>query len=161
MPRCRPDGTFKMLFHMVPAAQKLFQDLICTLSMLISLVRVAPFLARPSLGSETALPAMNSPRMLNSCIFVGRCRHTPCPILANGGGPGVVAGVGARKAKGNCQVGGSIVEEELIYEKLPADIAERHVLLMDPILSTGNSALRAIQVCAVQGMLSDRACQQN
>ena len=28
---------------------------------------------------------------------------------------------------------------QLIYEKLPHDIAERHVLLMDPILGTGNS----------------------
>ena len=37
-------------------------------------------------------------------------------------------------------------EEELIYEKLPADIAARHVLLLDPILATGNSAARAIQV---------------
>ena len=38
------------------------------------------------------------------------------------------------------------MEKELIYEKLPADIAERHVLVMDPILATGNSAVRAIQV---------------
>ncbi len=38
------------------------------------------------------------------------------------------------------------MDKELIYEKLPADIAERHVLLMDPILATGNSAIRAIQV---------------
>ena len=38
------------------------------------------------------------------------------------------------------------MDKELIYEKLPADIAERHVLLMDPILATGNSAVRAIQV---------------
>lgn len=29
------------------------------------------------------------------------------------------------------------VEQELIYEKLPADIADRYVLLMDPILGTG------------------------
>ena len=41
---------------------------------------------------------------------------------------------------------GHEIEQELIYEKLPADIAERHVLLMDPILATGNSAARAIQV---------------
>lgn len=74
-------------------------------------------------------------------------RHKPCPILANGDAPEIVAGVGARsKSRGNCHMGGSIVEEELIYEKLPADIAERHVLLLDPILATGNSALRAIQV---------------
>lgn len=45
------------------------------------------------------------------------------------------------------RVGDNLVEQELIYEKLPADIAERHVLLMDPILATGNSAARAIQVC--------------
>lgn len=38
------------------------------------------------------------------------------------------------------------VEQELIYEKLPADIADRYVLLMDPILGSGRSASRAIQV---------------
>jgi hypothetical protein len=43
-------------------------------------------------------------------------------------------------------VGDTVVEQELIYEKLPGDIAKRHVLLMDPILATGNSAARAIQV---------------
>ena len=45
------------------------------------------------------------------------------------------------------RVGDNVVDKELIYEKLPADIAERHVLLMDPILATGNSAVKAIQVC--------------
>ena len=40
------------------------------------------------------------------------------------------------------------VEEELVYEKLPKDIHDRHVLLMDPILGTGNTASRAIQVRA-------------
>ena len=44
------------------------------------------------------------------------------------------------------RVGDNVVDKELIYEKLPADIAERHVLLMDPILATGNSAVKAIQV---------------
>ncbi len=43
-------------------------------------------------------------------------------------------------------MGDTVVEQELIYEKLPGDIAKRHVLLMDPILATGNSAARAIQV---------------
>lgn len=28
---------------------------------------------------------------------------------------------------------------QLIYEKLPADISDRHVLLLDPILGTGES----------------------
>ena len=38
------------------------------------------------------------------------------------------------------------MEQELVYEKLPKDIAQRHVLLMDPILATGHSAERAINV---------------
>ena len=36
-------------------------------------------------------------------------------------------------------------DEELIYEKLPVDIAQRHVLLLDPVLATGTSAARAVQ----------------
>lgn len=36
--------------------------------------------------------------------------------------------------------------QTLVYEKLPHDIATRHVLLMDPILATGNSATKAIEV---------------
>jgi hypothetical protein len=40
------------------------------------------------------------------------------------------------------------VDQEIVYEKLPADIADRFVMLMDPILGSGNSALRAIQVWA-------------
>ena len=45
----------------------------------------------------------------------------------------------------SCRVRDQLVEQELIYEKLPKDIASPHVLLMDPILATGNSAARAIQ----------------
>ncbi|CAL5221877.1 g4140 [Coccomyxa viridis] len=50
------------------------------------------------------------------------------------------------------RVGDHVMDKELIYEKLPADIAERHVLLMDPILATGNSAVRAIQVVLSKGV---------
>lgn len=41
------------------------------------------------------------------------------------------------------------VEREIVYEKLPPDIADRFVLLMDPILASGTSAARAIQVSAL------------
>jgi len=37
-------------------------------------------------------------------------------------------------------------KDALAYENLPHDIADRHVLLMDPILSTGTSALRAVDL---------------
>lgn len=40
---------------------------------------------------------------------------------------------------------------ELVYEKLPADIANRYVLLLDPVLGTGNTACKAIRVGCVAG----------
>eukprot|EP01024_Parvocaulis_polyphysoides_P030043 TRINITY_DN2730_c0_g1_i5.p2 TRINITY_DN2730_c0_g1~~TRINITY_DN2730_c0_g1_i5.p2 ORF type:complete len:130 (-),score=15.82 TRINITY_DN2730_c0_g1_i5:211-600(-) len=47
-------------------------------------------------------------------------------------------------------------QDELVYEKLPSDIAQRHVLLMDPILGTGNTACRAIRVLLDKGVGEDR-----
>ncbi|KAI8016055.1 AUGMIN subunit 4 [Camellia lanceoleosa] len=40
----------------------------------------------------------------------------------------------------------------LIYEKLPKDISERHVLLLDPVLATGNSANQAIELLIQKGV---------
>ncbi|CAN0879428.1 Uridine kinase-like protein 4 [Linum grandiflorum] len=42
--------------------------------------------------------------------------------------------------------------QHLIYEKLPKDIADRHVLLLDPILGTGNSAVQAISLLVSKGV---------
>ncbi|XP_029124790.1 uridine kinase-like protein 3 isoform X1 [Cajanus cajan] len=42
--------------------------------------------------------------------------------------------------------------QQLIYEKLPSDISERHVLLLDPILGTGNSAVQAISLLLKKGV---------
>ncbi|KAL4336128.1 hypothetical protein GQ457_07G000560 [Hibiscus cannabinus] len=42
--------------------------------------------------------------------------------------------------------------KQLIYEKLPNDIAERHVLLLDPVLGTGNSASHAIELLLRKGV---------
>ncbi|KAF3341696.1 uridine kinase-like protein 3 [Carex littledalei] len=42
--------------------------------------------------------------------------------------------------------------EQLIYQHLPKDIAERHVLLLDPILATGNSAVQAISLMLERGV---------
>mmetsp|Transcript_27370 Transcript_27370/g.48754 ORF Transcript_27370/g.48754 Transcript_27370/m.48754 type:complete len:475 (-) Transcript_27370:516-1940(-) len=45
---------------------------------------------------------------------------------------------------------------ELVYEKLPMDVADRYVMLMDPILGTGNTAQRAIQVLLSKGVDESR-----
>ncbi|KAL0431570.1 UNVERIFIED_CONTAM: Uridine kinase-like protein 1, chloroplastic [Sesamum radiatum] len=42
--------------------------------------------------------------------------------------------------------------KQLIYEKLPKDICERHVLLLDPVLATGNSANEAIELLIQKGV---------
>ncbi|XP_061342234.1 uridine/cytidine kinase UKL1, chloroplastic-like isoform X2 [Gastrolobium bilobum] len=47
-------------------------------------------------------------------------------------------------------------ETQLIYEKLPKDIADRHVLLMDPVLGTGNSASQAIDLLIKKGVPDSR-----
>ncbi|KAL5718048.1 uridine/cytidine kinase [Ranunculus cassubicifolius] len=41
---------------------------------------------------------------------------------------------------------------QLIYERLPADISSRRVLLLDPILATGNSAVKAISLLISKGV---------
>jgi uridine kinase len=46
--------------------------------------------------------------------------------------------------------------KRLIYEKLPKDIKDRHVLLLDPILATGNSAVQAIELLIEKGVPEDR-----
>ncbi|KAL3813834.1 hypothetical protein ACJIZ3_015102 [Penstemon smallii] len=43
-------------------------------------------------------------------------------------------------------------QQQLIYEKLPSDIASRHVLLLDPVLATGNSAVKVISVLLSKGV---------
>ncbi|KAF9663559.1 hypothetical protein SADUNF_Sadunf17G0064000 [Salix dunnii] len=42
---------------------------------------------------------------------------------------------------------------QLIYEKLPEDISSRHVLLLDPVLASGNSAVKAINLLLSKGVV--------
>ncbi|XP_042497120.1 uridine kinase-like protein 3 [Macadamia integrifolia] len=41
---------------------------------------------------------------------------------------------------------------QLIYEKLPEDISSHHVLLLDPVLASGNSAVKAISLLVSKGV---------
>ncbi|KAI9757865.1 MAG: Uracil phosphoribosyltransferase, synthesizes UMP from uracil [Chaenotheca gracillima] len=45
---------------------------------------------------------------------------------------------------------------KLFYDKLPADIAERWVLLLDPMFATGGSATMAVDVLISRGVPEDR-----
>lgn len=44
----------------------------------------------------------------------------------------------------------------LLYSKLPADIHERYVLLLDPMLATGGSACMAVRVLKEKGVPLER-----
>ncbi|GIE34033.1 uracil phosphoribosyltransferase [Actinoplanes italicus] len=52
-------------------------------------------------------------------------------------------------------------QPHLHYAKLPTDIAERHVLLLDPMLATGGTALAAIGVLTGRGVPEDRIVMIN
>ncbi|KAG2114617.1 PRTase-like protein [Suillus discolor] len=45
---------------------------------------------------------------------------------------------------------------KLFYSKLPEDIASRYVLLLDPMLATGGSAMKAVEVLQEQGVPEER-----
>jgi uracil phosphoribosyltransferase len=54
-----------------------------------------------------------------------------------------------QRDEGTCQ-------PKLFYEKLPTDIADRWVLLLDPMFATGGSAMMAIDVLKAKGVPEDR-----
>lgn len=45
---------------------------------------------------------------------------------------------------------------KLFYDKLPEDIADRWVLLLDPMFATGGSATMAVEVLISRGVPEDR-----
>ncbi|KAE9402998.1 PRTase-like protein [Gymnopus androsaceus JB14] len=45
---------------------------------------------------------------------------------------------------------------KLFYSKFPQDIAKRYVLLLDPMLATGGSAMKAVEVLMEHGVPEDR-----
>lgn len=47
-------------------------------------------------------------------------------------------------------------QPKLFYAKLPQDIADRWVLLLDPMLATGGSAIQAMQVLVDHGVKPER-----
>ncbi|KAK3328451.1 uracil phosphoribosyltransferase [Cercophora scortea] len=47
-------------------------------------------------------------------------------------------------------------QPKLFYDKLPEDIAQRWVLLLDPMFATGGSAIMAVQVLISRGVPEDR-----
>ncbi|KAL1718540.1 uracil phosphoribosyltransferase-domain-containing protein [Schizophyllum commune] len=47
-------------------------------------------------------------------------------------------------------------QPKLFFSKLPQDIAQRYVLLLDPMLATGGSAMKAVEVLLDAGVSEDK-----
>ncbi|KAF8590318.1 PRTase-like protein [Ramaria rubella] len=47
-------------------------------------------------------------------------------------------------------------QPKLFYSKFPQDIASRYVLLLDPMLATGGSAIKAVEVLLAEGVPEER-----
>lgn len=47
-------------------------------------------------------------------------------------------------------------QPKLFYDKLPADIKDRYVFLLDPMLATGGSAMMAVDVILSRGVAQNR-----
>jgi phosphoribosylpyrophosphate synthetase len=106
----------------------------------------------PSAPATTSTRAMSlscddagSPTSAPQGLVRLQSAHGPPPTAANGAN-------GNGSGSGNALNGGNLV----IYEKLPRDIAERHVLLMDPVLTTGHTATKAVETLLARGVKEER-----
>jgi uracil phosphoribosyltransferase len=101
---------------------------------------------------ETPLEVARFPRISGKKVAV-------CPILR--AGVGMLDGVLSLISSARVGFIGMYRDEETLepveyYAKLPADIAERDVILLDPMLATGNSTAAAVRTVKDAGASSVR-----
>jgi uracil phosphoribosyltransferase len=101
---------------------------------------------------ETPLEHMPAPRISGKKVAV-------CPILR--AGVGMLDGVLTLISGARVGFIGLYRDEETLYPveyyvKLPQDVADREVILLDPMLATGNSTAHAIQLVKNAGASSVR-----
>ncbi len=101
---------------------------------------------------STPLERMNAPRISGKKVAV-------CPILR--AGLGMLDGVltlisGARVGFIGLYRNEETLQPVEYYVKLPADVADRDVILLDPMLATGNSTEHAVRLVKEAGATSVR-----
>jgi len=101
---------------------------------------------------ETPLETMTAQRIHGKKVAV-------CPVLR--AGVGMLDGVLSLVSSARVGFIGLYRNEETLqpvkyYVKLPADVADRDVILLDPMLATGNSTARAVQLVKDAGATSVR-----
>ncbi|EIM85413.1 PRTase-like protein [Stereum hirsutum FP-91666 SS1] len=112
---------------------------------------------------------------LNHLPVVPKTVETPTGMIYEGVGfEGKICGVsilrageameaGLREVCRSVRIGKILIQRDeettlpkLFYSKLPPDIASRYVLLLDPMLATGGSAMKAVEVIMENGVPEDR-----
>ncbi|KAI0043171.1 PRTase-like protein [Auriscalpium vulgare] len=112
---------------------------------------------------------------LNHLPVVPKTVETPTGVQYDGVGfEGKICGVsilrageameqGLREVCRSVRIGKILIQRDeettlpkLFYSKLPQDIAKRYVLLLDPMLATGGSAMKAVEVIMDHGVPEDR-----
>lgn len=112
---------------------------------------------------------------LNHLPVLARTVETPTGATYNGVGfEGKICGVsilrageameaGLREVCRSVRIGKILIQRDeettlpkLFYSKFPADIASRYVLLLDPMLATGGSAMKAVEVLMEHGVPEER-----
>ncbi|KAI0269390.1 uracil phosphoribosyltransferase-domain-containing protein [Gloeopeniophorella convolvens] len=112
---------------------------------------------------------------LNHLPVVPKVVETPTGVKYEGVGfEGKICGVsilrageameqGLREVCRSVRIGKILIQRDeettlpkLFYSKLPQDISKRYVLLLDPMLATGGSAMKAVEVIMEHGVPEDR-----
>jgi uracil phosphoribosyltransferase len=128
-----------------------FRQLVNELTLLLT-YEATKDLATEGTAIETPLEAMTAQRISGKKVAV-------CPILR--AGMGMLDGVLSLIPVARVGFIGLYRNEETLqpveyYVKLPDDLAERDVILLDPMLATGNSTAAAVQIVKDAGATSVR-----
>ena len=123
-----------------------FRQLVNELTLLLT-YEATKDLATEDVEIETPLEAMTAQRISGKKVAV-------CPILR--AGMGMLDGVLSLIPVARVGFIGLYRNEETLepveyYVKLPEDLAERDVILLDPMLATGNSTAAAVELAEVGG----------
>ena len=126
-----------------------FRKLVNELTLLLTYEATKEFPTEPA-EIETPLERMTAQRIPGKKVAV-------CPVLR--AGLGMLDGVLSLISGARVGFIGLYRDEETLqpveyYVKLPADLAERDAIVLDPMLATGNSSAAAIATVKAQGARS-------
>ena len=130
---------------------QMFRQLVNELTLLLT-YEATKDLADEEIEIETPLERMSARRISGKKVAI-------CPILRAGVGmlDGVLSLVpGARVGFIGLYRNEETLEPVEYYVKLPGDIADRDVILLDPMLATGNSTAAAVELVKRAGATSVR-----